>query len=251
MPLALPFQLTEEQAHFHILLNLATLILLLFSAWKFPLFMCALKVLVGLGPGKHRQAETQMAEHRKNSLQSALQEEAAALKKETVTLHQKVASLERKLETTEKHRRDVLAAAEGEQLSWLSEKRLLSQRLERLQQTVARLELEKKELKQLIAELRRTLEQVKPAFTASAKPHGPLEHNTIPQTALWSPLLVSFPLPLSSVDTHFGIFSLFSHPIAFTNAHSLQYHPSCPSVPIRTHVSLSCQELFPLALSLP
>ncbi|XP_074698816.1 uncharacterized protein LOC141931053 isoform X3 [Strix aluco] len=161
MPLALPFQLTEEQAHFHILLNLATLILLLFSAWKFPLFMCALKVLVGLGPGKHRQAETQMAEHRKNSLQSALQEEAAALKKETVTLHQKVASLERKLETTEKHRRDVLqAAAEGEQLSWLSEKRLLSQRLERLQQTVARLELEKKELKQLIAELRRTLEQV-------------------------------------------------------------------------------------------
>ncbi|XP_074740603.1 centrosome-associated protein CEP250-like [Strix uralensis] len=107
------------------------------------------------------QEETQMAEHRKNSLQSALQEEAAALKKETVTLHQEVAPLERKLETTEKHRKDVLqAAAEGEQLSWLLEKRLLSQRLERLQQAVARLELEKKELKQLIAELRRTLEQV-------------------------------------------------------------------------------------------
>ncbi|CAM9308957.1 unnamed protein product, partial [Bubo scandiacus] len=76
-------------------------------------------------------------------------------------------------------------------------------RLERLQQAVAGLELEKTELEQLSAELRRALEQVKPAFTASAKPHGPLEHNTTPQTALGSPLLVSFPLPLSPVDTHF------------------------------------------------
>ncbi|NXR02763.1 CP250 protein, partial [Sagittarius serpentarius] len=52
------------------------------------------------------------------------------------------------------------AIAEGEQLSWLSEKRLLSQQLERLQQAVARLELEKTNLRQLNAELRRTLEQV-------------------------------------------------------------------------------------------
>ncbi|KAM9650016.1 uncharacterized protein ACIBXB_011992 [Morphnus guianensis] len=52
------------------------------------------------------------------------------------------------------------AIAEGEQLSWLSEKRLLSQQLECLQRAVARLELEKAELKQLNAELRRTLEQV-------------------------------------------------------------------------------------------
>ncbi|NXO52537.1 CP250 protein, partial [Aramus guarauna] len=52
------------------------------------------------------------------------------------------------------------AIAEGEQLSWLSEKRLLSQRLERLQRAVAKLQLEKTELKQLNAELRRTLEQV-------------------------------------------------------------------------------------------
>ncbi|KFO07136.1 Centrosome-associated protein CEP250, partial [Balearica regulorum gibbericeps] len=52
------------------------------------------------------------------------------------------------------------ATAEGEQLSWLSEKRLLSQRLECLQRAVAKLELEKTELKQLNAELRRTLEQV-------------------------------------------------------------------------------------------
>ncbi|XP_054701319.1 centrosome-associated protein CEP250-like, partial [Grus americana] len=51
------------------------------------------------------------------------------------------------------------ATAEGEQLSWLSEKRLLSQRLERLQRAVAKLQLEKTELKQLNAELRRTLEQ--------------------------------------------------------------------------------------------
>lgn len=58
------------------------------------------------------------------------------------------------------------ATAGGEQLSWLSEKRLLSQRLEHLQQEVARLQLEKAELKQLNAELKRTLEQVIQAFTA-------------------------------------------------------------------------------------
>ncbi|KFW74285.1 Centrosome-associated protein CEP250, partial [Manacus vitellinus] len=52
------------------------------------------------------------------------------------------------------------AVAEGEQLSWLSEKRLMSQSLECLQRTVARLEDEKVELKQQNAELRRTLEQV-------------------------------------------------------------------------------------------
>ena len=137
------------------------------------------------------------------------------------------------------------ATAEGEQLSWLSEKRLLSQRLERLQRAVAKLQLEKTELKQLNAELRRTLEQVKQAFAASAKPHGPLEHNTFPQAALWRPLLVAFPLPLSPADTGFCIFSLFWHPIAFRNAHSLRYHPSCPSVPLQTHLTL----LWPGAVS--
>ncbi|XP_074427644.1 centrosome-associated protein CEP250-like isoform X2 [Larus michahellis] len=50
--------------------------------------------------------------------------------------------------------------AEGQRLSWLSEKRLLSQRLERLQRAVARLDQEKTELKQYSAELRRTLEEV-------------------------------------------------------------------------------------------
>ncbi|XP_074461520.1 uncharacterized protein LOC141750407 isoform X1 [Larus michahellis] len=55
---------------------------------------------------------------------------------------------------------DVQAIAEGQRLSWLSEKRLLSQRLERLQRAVARLDREKTELKQYSAELRRTLEEV-------------------------------------------------------------------------------------------
>ncbi|XP_053814669.1 centrosome-associated protein CEP250 [Vidua chalybeata] len=52
------------------------------------------------------------------------------------------------------------AVAEGEQLSRLSEKRLMLQSLECLQQAVAKLEAEKVELKQQNTELRRTLEQV-------------------------------------------------------------------------------------------
>lgn len=53
-------------------------------------------------------AETQMAEHKKNSLQAVLQEEAAALKEEAMTLRQEVASLEMKLESAEEQRKDVL-----------------------------------------------------------------------------------------------------------------------------------------------
>ncbi|XP_077643167.1 centrosome-associated protein CEP250 isoform X6 [Lonchura striata] len=52
------------------------------------------------------------------------------------------------------------AVAEGEQLSWLSEKRLMLQSLEYLQRAVAKLEDDKVELKQQNTELRRTLEQV-------------------------------------------------------------------------------------------
>uniref|UniRef100_H0YZF7 Centrosomal protein 250 n=1 Tax=Taeniopygia guttata TaxID=59729 RepID=H0YZF7_TAEGU len=52
------------------------------------------------------------------------------------------------------------AVAEGEQLSWLSEKRLMLQSLECLQRAVAKLEDDKVELKQQNTELRRTLEQV-------------------------------------------------------------------------------------------
>lgn len=126
------------------------------------------------------------------------------------------------------------AAAEGEQLSWLSEKRLLLQRLDCLERAVARLELEKTALEQFNAELRRTLEQVKQAVTASAKPHGRAsEHSTFPQTALWSPLLVSFPLLLSPVASHCGVFSLCLlappclHKCSFTPVPP--FLPQCPS----------------------
>lgn len=85
---------------------------------------------MGLGPGKHSQAEMQnahqfalallcpfspfpgavmwRAELQKNSLETALKEEATARKEEAITLHQEVASLQRKLENTEKKRKDVL-----------------------------------------------------------------------------------------------------------------------------------------------
>ncbi|XP_017592139.1 PREDICTED: rootletin-like [Corvus brachyrhynchos] len=45
---------------------------------------------------------------RKNSLETALKEEATARKAEVVTLHRDVASLQRKLDNTEKERKDVL-----------------------------------------------------------------------------------------------------------------------------------------------
>ncbi|XP_050770536.1 centrosome-associated protein CEP250-like isoform X2 [Gymnogyps californianus] len=76
------------------------------------------------------------------------------------TLREEVAVLQSMVSERDTDRFHHQATAEGEQLSWLSEKRLLSQRLEHLQRAVARLEVEKTELKQLNAELRRTLEQV-------------------------------------------------------------------------------------------
>ncbi|KAM6054219.1 LOW QUALITY PROTEIN: uncharacterized protein VSU04_011453 [Chlamydotis macqueenii] len=76
------------------------------------------------------------------------------------TLREEVAVLQRMVSERDKDRFHHQAIAEGEQLSWLSEKRLLSQRLEGLQRAVARLEVEKTELQQLNAELGRTLEQV-------------------------------------------------------------------------------------------
>lgn len=48
------------------------------------------------------------AELHKNSLETALKEEATARKEEAVTLHQEVASLQMKLENTEKEIKDVL-----------------------------------------------------------------------------------------------------------------------------------------------
>ncbi|XP_065547530.1 centrosome-associated protein CEP250-like isoform X2 [Lathamus discolor] len=132
------------------------------------------------------------------------------------------------------------ATAEGVQQSWLLEKKLLLQQLESLQQEVARLKLANTELKEFNTELKKTLEEVKQAFTAHAKPHSLLEHHTSPQRAVWGPLLVPFPLPLSPW-THPFVFSFSSGTsFAFANARSLQYHPSCPGVPIHTHTGLSC-----------
>ncbi|XP_061865406.1 centrosome-associated protein CEP250 [Colius striatus] len=76
------------------------------------------------------------------------------------TLREEVAILQNMVSERDTDRCQHQALAEGEHLSWLSEKRLLSQQLKHLQQVVARLEHEKTELKQLNAELRRTLEQV-------------------------------------------------------------------------------------------
>ena len=85
-------------------------------------------------------------------------------------------------------------------------------------------------------ELRRTFE-VKWAFTASAEPQAPLEHDTCAQAVLWSPLLVSLPLPVPAVGTPFCLFSLLWQPMAFTKAPSLGCLPPWPRVPGHTLAS--------------
>ncbi|KAM6319072.1 uncharacterized protein O3Q21_007504 [Podargus strigoides] len=74
------------------------------------------------------------------------------------TLREEMATLQSRV--SERDTEQCHQQAEGEPLSWSSEKRLLLQQLQCLQQVVARLELEKKELKQYNAELRNVLEQV-------------------------------------------------------------------------------------------
>ncbi|KAM6288821.1 LOW QUALITY PROTEIN: uncharacterized protein AAHN32_013785 [Aegotheles albertisi] len=76
------------------------------------------------------------------------------------TLREEMAILQSLVAERDTERFHQQAVAEGEQLPRLSEQRLLSQQLEGLQGAVARLELEKVELKQYNAELRRTLGQV-------------------------------------------------------------------------------------------
>ncbi|KAM6340281.1 uncharacterized protein FN964_011679 [Alca torda] len=105
-------------------------------------------------------------------LQWELEAERSLVKQERENLAQELLQKEQQHNDTLKLRetdhkaeinkllQDVQAIAEGQRLSWLSEKRLLSQRLERLQRAVARLDQEKTELKQYNAELRRTLEEV-------------------------------------------------------------------------------------------
>lgn len=77
------------------------------------------------------------------------------------TLREEIAILQSMVSERDKDRFHLQEAFEGgENLSWLLEKKLLWQRLECLQQAVARLEHEKSELKQLNVELKITLEQV-------------------------------------------------------------------------------------------
>lgn len=133
----------------------------------------------------------------------------------------------------------------GENLSWLLEKKLLWQRLECLQQAVARLEHEKSELKQLNVELKITLEQVKKAFTASAV-----------LMILWNSacfhiqsfrVLCLLPTPMWRHSFTFS-FSTDTSLLSQMNIHSgptlLALVSPC------TRIWHSCQEL-PLALSLP
>ncbi|XP_039419512.1 centrosome-associated protein CEP250 [Corvus cornix cornix] len=105
------------------------------------------------------QRESREHEWRENAqvLSAALSKSEMAngnLKKE-ITILQRMVS---ERDTDRFHQQQ--AVAEGEQLSCLSEKRLMLQSLECLQRAVARLEDEKVELKQQNTELRGTLEQV-------------------------------------------------------------------------------------------
>ncbi|KAL9834856.1 centrosome-associated protein CEP250 isoform 2-T2 [Geothlypis trichas] len=105
-----------------------------------------------------KERESREHEWRENAqvLSAALSKSEMAngnLKKEITILQRMISERD-----TDRFRQQ--AVAEGEQLSWLSEKRLMLQSLEYLQQAVAKLEDEKVELKQQNTELRRTLEQV-------------------------------------------------------------------------------------------
>lgn len=91
---------------------------------------------------------------------------------------------------------------------------------------------EKTEWRQRSTEPNRNLGQVKWAFTASAKPQTPLEHNIFPQAAFWSPLLVSLPLPLP-VGTHLYFLSLEA-PRGLHKGTFAPVVPPCPSVPTHT-----------------
>ncbi|XP_030358732.1 centrosome-associated protein CEP250-like isoform X2 [Strigops habroptila] len=75
-------------------------------------------------------------------------------------LREEIAVLESAASERDTDRFHHQAVAEGVQQSWLLEKKLLSQRLECLQQEVARLELANTEMKQFNAELKKTLEEV-------------------------------------------------------------------------------------------
>ncbi|XP_071438019.1 golgin subfamily A member 6-like protein 22 [Pithys albifrons albifrons] len=96
------------------------------------------------------------AEHRRDSPEAALKEEASAKKKVAGIVHQVVESLQRKLKSREEQRQDVLdVGAERKQLSQLSVTNLEQQR-------VSTSEEENRERRELCAESRRSPEQVQP-----------------------------------------------------------------------------------------
>ncbi|XP_071438023.1 golgin subfamily A member 6-like protein 22 [Pithys albifrons albifrons] len=93
------------------------------------------------------------AEHRRDSPEAALKEEASAKKKVAGIVHQVVESLQRKLKSREEQRQDVLdVGAERKQLSQLSVTNLEQQR-------VSTSEEENRERRELSAESRRSPEQ--------------------------------------------------------------------------------------------
>ncbi|XP_014741683.1 PREDICTED: centrosome-associated protein CEP250 [Sturnus vulgaris] len=109
-------------------------------------------------------AALKQRESREHEWRENIQVLSTALSKSEMakgTLKKDLAVLQRRAHDTGNTGIDLQeAVAEGEQLSWLSEKRLMLQSLECLQRAVAKLEDEKVELKQQNTELRRTLEQV-------------------------------------------------------------------------------------------
>ncbi|XP_066186562.1 centrosome-associated protein CEP250 isoform X2 [Sylvia atricapilla] len=123
--------------------------------------------------GKEREASGEELEHvaaalkqresREHEWRENTQVLSAALSKSEMAngnLKKEITILQRMVSERDTDRFHLQAVAEGEQLSWLSEKRLVLQSLECLQQAVAKLENERVELKQQNTELRRTLEQV-------------------------------------------------------------------------------------------
>ncbi|XP_068276371.1 centrosome-associated protein CEP250-like isoform X1 [Nyctibius grandis] len=108
--------------------------------------------------GHHSELQKMLEQWEKQKAETEAEHE-----KQLMDMKQKVAAMQVQQEeeqTRVRNAKQEQAVAEGERLPWLSEKRLLLQQLECLQRAVASLEHEKMELKQLNAELRRTLEEV-------------------------------------------------------------------------------------------
>uniref|UniRef100_A0A8C3QZ31 Centrosome-associated protein CEP250 n=1 Tax=Cyanoderma ruficeps TaxID=181631 RepID=A0A8C3QZ31_9PASS len=112
---------------------------------------------------EHVAAALKQRENREHEWRENTQVLNAALSKSEMAngnLKKEITILQRMVSERDTDRFHQQAVAEGEQLSWLSEKRLMLQNLECLQRAVAKLENERVELKQQNTALRRTLEQV-------------------------------------------------------------------------------------------